>query len=79
MICPMYQNLKVYLLLMILIYCESNTIDHVVKRANSELRKVKKWLDANKLSMNINKTNHIIFHSPQKPIPPHTSSKVPVI
>ena len=58
------------------IYCESDTVDNVVKKANSELRKVKKWLDANKLSININKTNYIIFHSPQKPIPPHTSIKI---
>ena len=58
------------------IYCESDTVDSVVKKANSELRNVKKWLDANKLSININKTNYIIFHSPQKPIPPHTSIKI---
>ena len=25
------------------IYCESDTVDNVVQRANSELRKVKKW------------------------------------
>ena len=53
------------------ICCESNTVDSVVKRANSELRKVKKWLDAKRLSININKTNYIIFHSPHKHIPPH--------
>ena len=58
------------------IYCESDTVDNVGKRANSELRKVKKWLDANKLSININKTNYIIFHSPKRPIPPHTSIKI---
>ena len=50
------------------IYCESDTVDNVVKKANSELRKVNKWLEANKLSININKTNYIIFHSPQKPM-----------
>ena len=58
------------------IYCASDTVDNVFKKANSELRKVKKWLDANKLSININKSNYIIFHSPQKPIPPHTSIKI---
>ena len=29
-----------------------------------ELRKVKKWLDANPLALNIDKTNFVIFHSP---------------
>ena len=31
---------------------------------NTELNKVKKWLDANKLSLNIEKTNFVLFHSP---------------
>ena len=33
---------------------------------NRELRKVRKWLDANHLALNIDKTNFVIFHSPQK-------------
>ena len=32
---------------------------------NRELKKVKKWLDANRLSLNINKTNFVIFHPPR--------------
>ena len=35
---------------------------------NRELKKVKKWLDANQLALNIDKTNFVIFHSPQKKI-----------
>ena len=31
---------------------------------NIELKKVKKWLDANKLALNIEKTNFVLFHSP---------------
>ena len=31
---------------------------------NKELRHVKKWLDANKLALNVDKTNFVIFHSP---------------
>ena len=31
---------------------------------NKELKLVKKWIDANLLSLNISKTNYIIFHSP---------------
>ena len=33
---------------------------------NRELKKVKKWLDANKLSLNIAKANFVIFHSKHK-------------
>ena len=32
---------------------------------NRELKKVRKWLDANRLSLNIDKTNFVVFHSPQ--------------
>ena len=33
------------------------------KVVNRELRKVRKWLEANRLSLNISKTNYVIFHS----------------
>ena len=32
---------------------------------NRELKKVRQWLDANRLSLNIDKTNFVVFHSPQ--------------
>ena len=35
---------------------------------NRELKKVKKWLDASQWALNIDKTNFVIFHSPQKKI-----------
>ena len=35
---------------------------------NSERKHIKKWLDANKLALNVDKTNFVIFHSPQKPL-----------
>ena len=38
------------------------------KVMNRELKKVKKWLDANQLALNIEKTNLVIFHSPQRKI-----------
>ena len=53
---------------------ESNIVDNVVKRATSEQRKVNKRLDVKKLSINRNKTTFIIFHSPHKDVPPHTST-----
>ena len=33
---------------------------------NRELKKVKKWLDANQLGLNVAKTNFVMFHSPKK-------------
>ena len=32
---------------------------------NKHLRYVKEWLDANKLALNLDKTNFVLFHSPQ--------------
>ena len=36
---------------------------------NCELKKVKKWLDANCLALNIDETNFVIFHSPSIKLP----------
>ena len=36
---------------------------------NHVLKKVKKWLDANCLALNIDKTNFVIFHSPRTKLP----------
>ena len=33
------------------------------KIVNRELRKVRKWLEANRLALNIEKTNFVLFHS----------------
>ena len=48
------------------IYFDSNDLFTLQKVVNRELRKVKKWLDANRLSLNIPKTNFVIFHSKPK-------------
>ena len=50
------------------IYFKSADIVHLQKVMNRGLRKVRKWLDANYLALNIDKTNFVIFHSPQKNI-----------
>ena len=47
------------------IYYESDNLSHLEKLVNNELKHVKKWLDVNKLALNIDKTNFIIFHSRQ--------------
>ena len=33
---------------------------------NKELKKVKSWIDCNKLVINVDKTNFVLFHSPRK-------------
>ena len=48
------------------IYHDSENLITLQKTVNRELRKVRKWLEANRLSSNIAKTNHVIFHSLQK-------------
>ena len=47
------------------IYFESDNLSHLEKLVNNELKHVKKWLDVNKLALNVDKTNFIIFHSRQ--------------
>ena len=48
------------------IYFEASDLFSLQKVMNRELRKIKKWLDANKLALNIDKTNYVIFHSPAR-------------
>ena len=47
------------------IYFESAEFSKIEKVVNRELRKVKKWLKANKLALNVDKANFVIFHSQQ--------------
>ena len=47
------------------IYFESTNLLHLQKTMNKHLRYVKKWLDADKLALNLDKTNFVLFHSPQ--------------
>ena len=48
------------------IYYESSDLLNIQKIVNRELRKVRKWLEANRLALNIDKTNFVIFHSQQR-------------
>ena len=48
------------------IYFESNNVTELENKINKELQKVKSWLEVNKLSLNIDKTNYVVFHSPKK-------------
>ena len=48
------------------------TVNHIINR---ELLKVKSWLEVNKLSLNIEKTNFVIFCSPRKNLVDHVNIK----
>ena len=50
------------------IFYSSNDLFTLQKVTNRELKKVKKWLDANRLPLNTDKTNFVPFHSPQKKV-----------
>ena len=50
------------------IYFDSNELITLQKVVNREPKKVMKWLDANRLSLNMSKTNYVIFHSQSKRI-----------
>ena len=58
------------------IYYESNDLSDLIKIVNNELKFVKKWLDANKLSLNIDKTNYIIIHSSSVNVPSGSDIKI---
>ena len=43
-------------------YYESDSLQELEKVINKELNKLNLWLNVNRLSLNIDKTNYIIFH-----------------
>ena len=51
-----------------IIYYESSSFFELEKTLNKELRKLYLWLNVNRLSLNIGKTNFIIFHPYNKPV-----------
>ena len=48
------------------IYCESDDLNLLTRKVNQEPKKVKLWLNSNKVALNIGKTNFVFLHSPQK-------------
>ena len=54
------------------IYFESDNLVDLEKIVNKELEKLHEWLCINRLSLNISKTNFVIFHAPNKPKVPVT-------
>ena len=50
------------------IFCSHRNTNRLVSIANDELAKIVTWLKAHKLSLNLTKTNFMIFHPRQKKI-----------
>jgi len=58
------------------IYFESENLSQLEKVVNNELKHIKKWLDVNKLALNVDKTNFIIFHSRQHSLSKSVNIKI---
>ena len=58
------------------IYYESDSLQELEKTINKELNKLYLWLNVNRLSLNIDKTNYIIFHPYNKPIKQRITIKI---
>ena len=48
------------------LFLSSKNIRVLEDNANSTLIEVSEWLNTNKLSLNVEKSNHVIFHPPQQ-------------
>ena len=51
------------------IYLESDNATNLTKTDNKELKKATSWIGCNKLMINIDKANFVLFHSPKKKLP----------
>ena len=58
------------------IYYESDSLQELEKVINKELNKLNLWLNVNRLSLNIDKTNYIIFHPYNKPTKKRITIKI---
>ena len=57
------------------IYYESENLDLLQRVVSKELKKLKMWLDINQLALDVDKTNFVIFKSPQHSCPVTISIK----
>ena len=58
------------------IYYESNSLNELEKTVDKELSKLYLWLNVNRLSLNIDKTNFKIFHPFNKPSKQNVTIKI---
>ena len=57
------------------IYFESDNLLNE-ETVNKELKELYLWLNVNRLSLNVSKTNYIIFHPYNKPLRKHITIKI---
>ena len=57
------------------IYYEDKSLHNLEKTVNQELRKLYLWLSVNRLSLNLSKTNFVIFHPFNKPLKENVTIK----
>ena len=50
------------------LYYESDSIKEIEFKMNKELKKISTWLTVNRLSLNVKKTNFVVFHPYNKPM-----------
>ena len=58
------------------IYYEAENLDKLELVINKELKKLHTWLIVNKLSLNIDKTNFVVFHPYNKPLKQNITLKI---
>ena len=58
------------------IYFDADKLEKIEKVVNTELRKVNRWLILNKLALNIEKSNFVLFYTISKP--PSRSLKIKI-
>ena len=51
------------------LFLSNKNIRVLEDNVNSALTKVNEWLNTNKLSLNVEKSNYVIFHPPQQKVP----------
>lgn len=49
-----------------LFYSDTSLKAHLERKVNENLKSINSWLKANRLILNVDKSNFIIFHPPQK-------------
>ena len=54
------------------IFVSGKNVEELVYIMNDELRKITQWMNTNKLSLNIDKSNYMLFHSSRKTIGIHS-------
>ena len=51
------------------VIAKSDDINQLILSMNDEINNVSKWLSDNHLTLNVGKTNYVIFHRDRKPVP----------